>query len=175
MGARRINREIDMVRARIRNAAAALALAGAVALSGCSSTFTAQPYTPGVGTNVDAGPVKARALVLVTEGDSARLTGSIVSLESDTLVSISGQAQDASFNDVGNLTFPQARIDLGANKLVPLTDLNLVTTSGELKPGLTAQLELKFEKSGSATVVVPVLGSKDFYFSTMSPAATPSK
>ncbi|MGA4669022.1 hypothetical protein ACPCG0_04350 [Propionibacteriaceae bacterium Y1923] len=148
---------MDMVKARMRTAAAALALAGVVALGGCTSTFTAQPYTPGIGTNVDAGPVKVRALVLVLDGESAQLTGSIVGLEADTLLGITGHAQDAAFDNLGALSFPDTRIAIAKDKLTPLTDKNLVTQAGDLTLGLTAEITFNFENSGSATVQVPVV------------------
>lgn len=156
-----------MVTARMRSAAAALALAGVVALGGCTSTFTAQPYTPGIGTNIDAGPVKVRALVLVLDGDSARLTGSIVGIESDTLVAIRGYAQDASFTNRGALTFPDARIAVAPNKLTSLTDKSLTTTSPDLTAGLTAEIVLEFEKAGPATLQVPVVSSDHGDYSTL--------
>ena len=156
----------DMVSARMRTAAAALALAGVVALGGCTSTFTAQPFTPGIGTNVDAGPVKVRALVLVLDGDTAQLTGSIVGNESDTLVSITGNAQDASFTNQGDLTFPDARIALSPNKLTSLTDKKLTATSADLVEGLTAEIVFTFEKAGTATVQVPVVSSDHNDYST---------
>lgn len=158
-----------MVSARMRTAAAALALAGVVALGGCTSTFTAQPYTPGIGTNVDAGPVKVRALVLVMDGDTAQLTGSIVGLDTDTLLSISGNAQDAHFNNLGSLSFPDARIAIAKDKLTPLDDKNLVTPTGDLVLGMTARITFTFEKAGEATVLVPVL---DTSHADYSPAAT---
>ncbi|MGA4507903.1 hypothetical protein ACQB6R_02585 [Propionibacteriaceae bacterium G1746] len=150
-----------MVTTRIRTVAAAASLAAVVALGGCVSTFTAQPYTPGVGVNADAGQVKARALVLVLDGQSAHLTGSIVSTEADTLTSVKGTAQDSSFNDLGALTFPDARVAIPSNKLVPLTPQNLVATSPDLKAGLTAKLTLTFDKSGTTTVVVPIVSNEN--------------
>lgn len=156
-----------MVSARMRTAAAALALAGVVALGGCTSTFTAQPYTPGVGTNVDAGPVKVRALVLVLDGEAALLTGSIVGIESDTLVSIKGSAQDAAFKNVGPLTFPDARIAVAANKLTTLTDKNLTATGTGLTAGLTAEIVFEFEKNGTATLQVPVVSSEHSDYSNL--------
>lgn len=162
----------DMVSARMRTAAAALALAGVVALGGCTSTFTAQPYTPGVGTNVDAGPVKVRALVLVLDGDTARLTGSIVGLDSDTLLSIKGNAQDAHFTNLGALTFPDARIAVAPNKLTSLTDKDLTTPAGDLTMGLTAQIVFQFEKAGSATVQVPVVSSENADYRSLAPSGS---
>lgn len=147
--------------ARVRRAAAALAVAGVIALGGCTSTFTAQPYTPGVGVNVDQGDMKTRALVLVVDGEKALLTGAIVSnTEKDTLVKITGQAQDATGKNLGELSFNDAKVEVKPNNLVNLTEKKISTAKGKLTPGFTAELKLEFEKSGTATVVVPVVSTE---------------
>lgn len=163
-----------MTSKRLRHSAAALVVAGLMAFSGCTSTFTAQPYTPGVGTNVDQGPVMVRAMVLVIDGDKAYLTGSIVSHEDDNLTGIQGKAQDGSFKDVADLTFTDAQIEVPTDKLVTLTDKQISTPVGDLKPGLTAQLTLNFEKAGAATLVVPVVDTKHPDYTTFNPSAAAS-
>lgn len=143
-----------------RRGVLALAVVGAVALSGCTSTFTAQPYTPGVGTNVDAGDTKVRALVLVVDGEQAVLTGSLVSIRgNDALTKITGKALDANGNEVGDLTFPDGRIEVKPNTLVKLTDMKLTTPKGKLTPGFNADLTLQFERGGAVDITVPVVST----------------
>lgn len=161
-----------------RRALLAAGVAGAIALSGCSSTFTAQPYTPGVGTNMNRGDVKLRAMVLVVDGDRAWLTGSVVTdQQADTLTGIDGVAQDSSGNELGDgsLTFEAPRIEVPAGGIVDLTKQGVSTEKGKLVPGLNATLTLTFQNAGEATLVVPVVDTEHPDYKTFSPSAPASQ
>lgn len=161
---------------RVRHALAATSAAAVIALSGCSSTFTAQPYTPGVGTNVDQGSMLVRSLVLVVDGERAWLTGAVVSEDgADTLTRITGTAQNSQGEDQdgGALTFPDGQIAVPSGGMVNLTGKNLSTPAGELTPGLTAKLTLHFQQAGDATLVVPVVDKSHPDYATFTPTAQP--
>lgn len=147
--------------ARIRRGAVALAVAGVITLGGCTSTFTAQPYTPGVGTNTDLGEtdaLKLRGMVLVIDGEKAILTGSVVeTMHNDSLTKISGVSLDEKGDPSGDLSFSEAKAELKPNQLVKLTEMKIVTDKGKLVPGYTAKLTFDFQNAGSTDLVVPVV------------------
>lgn len=151
----------------MRRRTLALAVAGVIALGGCTSTFTAQPYTPGVGANVDAGAMKLRSLVIIKDGDNAYLTGALVGQGSgDRLVALRGTTLDASGNPTGGLTFSGGQLEAPADRLVPL---EFPTDGSGLTAGLNVLVEAEFEQHGTTRVVVPVVTKDNPDYATFSP------
>lgn len=166
-----LNRNGSQRRRRVGALAAAAVLAAA--LGGCASTFTAQPYTPGVGVNADLGQnLQVRALVLVVNGTKTYLTGSVVSYQKDTLDKVTGQALDSSGSATGSpldFTGPTSGT-VRANNVYAITDQNVSTPTGDLEAGLTAKVTLQFSKAGSTTVTVPVVDVSNPDYATLKPA-----
>ena len=147
----------------------AAAVVAAATLSGCVSTEVAQPYTPGIGVNSAAQGINLRALTVVAQDGSGRLTGSLDSASGDTLTSISGQATGTNFEDLSELKTGSATIQVPAGTLVNLTGQKITLSSDDLKPGLYARLTFAFEKAGDVTVLVPVVDAEQPDYASAQP------
>ena len=153
-------------------------VAATMLLTGCGfNAQTLQPYTPAHGVNVDAGPIKVRNLVLVSDGAGTNVvSASVLSPVDDRLTDIqvvpilaggdSGTPLDVS---------TAAPIRLPANQLVVLTDPDpLVEASGDLTPGLTARVTLGFASGAQADTIAPIQSFDNSIYSTLSPRPAPS-
>lgn len=153
----------------LRMGAAAMALA-AVALTGCVSTNTARPYTPGVGVNADQSHVKLRGLTVVSNAEGRGvLAGAVDSRRDDTLTKVSGFATDSDFQDQGSLQTGSATISIPAGTLVSLSEQKISLSSEELKPGLYARVVFTFEKAGEVAVLVPVVDAENPDYESIQP------
>lgn len=156
-------------------ACAALALSG---LSACGfNAQTLQPYNPAEGVNADQATVKARNILLVVNlQGSGYLAGAFSSTVDDTFTGASGTAIKADGSPGAALAFSAASIPLPATRLTNLLDSRAVTvTSPDLKPGLSANVTLRFAKAGSITLIVPAVDatSEQYRGVSPSPRATP--
>lgn len=171
---------------RVSRAAAAglLALGVSLGATACGMNVqTLQPYTQADGVNGDVGGyngVQVRSLsVIVDPSGTAFLSGAMISYGGDELTAVSGQALSQDNSPAGSfkVTLPGSKLALPPNQLVILTDGPSAEVSGvQLRPGLTANLNLTFATSGNLSLVVPVIDGAhpDYKSITPSPAASPS-
>lgn len=162
-------------RRRRRGARTVVAGVGlALLLTGCGfDVQTLQPYTPAHGVNVEAGSIKVRNLLVVSD-DSGKgvVSASILSPKADKLVKVEGApikldgSKGAPFTASGS-------VDVPANQLAVLTNgaPAFSVSSADLKPGLTADVKLTFESGATAAVVAPVMSKDSPIYSTIAPAA----
>lgn len=139
-------------------AAGALALTAMVGVTGCQFQ-TLQQYTPADGVNVNVGDVMARNLVIVvTEPGQGVLLGTLVTHQTDTLESVKGFALTPD-GDLGSALQVTSTGTITVEPTEPLLLLGegIRVAASDLRPGLTARVELTFAKGGSVTTVVPVL------------------
>ncbi|MET0692590.1 MAG: hypothetical protein ABWX96_14955 [Propionibacteriaceae bacterium] len=161
-------------------AAVVFSLTLVLTVSACGMDVqTNQPYTPAEGVNFDVGDVHVRNLMILSKADgSGILSGSLVSVERDALVSVAGVPITVNGTDGTALkvTIPDP-VALGNSVLVVLTQRPFITVdSDELVPGLTARLVLTFSSAGESTVIVPIVDGNqpDYATITPTPSASPS-
>lgn len=166
----------------LRTRAAAVVLAGSLLLAGCGvSVQTLQSYTPAQGTNADPQKfLKVRNLLIIASayGAKGRLSGSLASQrDRDALAGITGVAIKADGSEGSALTFSTQSVPLAPGTLVVLTDPpapRIDVTGADLKPGLTAKLDLTFSSGSTTSLVVPVLSANDpVYRGTVPDLVTP--
>ena len=153
-----------------------LAFAGiAVALtaSGCANYEVLKPYQPAAGVQTNAPGMMVRNLMLIGgEGDTAKISGTLIASAADELTSVTGTATKADGTTGSPLTVTSTKVTLPKNKPV---DLGAGTTSvkGVTLGGMTS-LTLNFAKSGPITLTVPVVSPTQMDISPASPAAAAS-
>lgn len=153
-----------------RVAVAAVALAG-LGLGGCANYETLEPYQPAAGIQTDAPGVKVRNLMVVDDGGSMHLAGTLIADEQDSLSKVSGIAlqqnsdpgKELTIGSKGNLTLP-------ANGPVNLADSG-ITVKGDVDPGGMTQISLTFAKAQPLTLTVPVVDATSAGFASSSPSA----
>lgn len=152
-------------------------LAAAMLLTGCGfDAQTLQPYTPAHGVNTEAGVVKVRNLLVVSDGAGNNVvSASVLSSADDRLTDVQIVPVLASGEAGTPLTVSTATpIRLPANQLVVLTDLEpLVQATGELTPGLTARVVMSFASGERADTIAPVQSFENSIYSTLSPKPAP--
>lgn len=150
----------------------------ALGLGGCG--FDAQTLhgdSPGQGVNVDANAIAIRDLVLVmTSEQTARLSGAVVSPESDTLTEVDGypiidEQPGEEFSVSGT------PLTIGADHIVNLThgEDGIMVSSPDLRAGYEAKISLEFASGSQATTRVIVLDTESAVFSSVSPVPTPTR
>lgn len=139
-------------------------------MTGCANYDTLDPYQPAAGVQTDAAGVKVRNLMVVSNGGSMHLAGTVIANADDTLTKISGTALTESGDPAGGLTIsPATSIKLPADKGVKLADSKM-TVKGDVKPGGMTQISLQFGKASPLTMTVPVVDAKAHQINT--PSAT---
>jgi hypothetical protein len=158
-----------------------LAVVLCLTLGACGfNVQTAQVYTPADGVNAEIGGVKVRNLMILSESEgSGFLSASLLSeVQRDSLTDVQGTAQTPE----GPAAQPLS-IEVGSPIVLPPDDLIVLTegapirVSGqELKPGLTADLELTFAEAGTLAITVPVVSTEHGYADALppTPEATPA-
>ena len=152
-----------------RTAAAALALALPLALTGCGANFEAQTYqerTAADGTNSATGAIAIRNLTVLPSdeeervlaaGDDAEVALTLTNdgAEDDRLVEASSPAAaDVEITEGGS---PVSSVDLrrlgttGSELGLTLTGL-----TEDLRPGQNVDITLRFERNGEVRVTAPV-------------------
>ncbi len=138
----------------------------ALALSGCTSFQTLQPYTPAEGVNQEIGSVKVRNLLVIADGSGQGLvSASVIAYSDDSLTTVAGipQKSDGSAGSALVVTPSGLPLTMPANSLFVLTNppTRVAVSSPDLKPGYLATITLTFAKAGPITVVAPVLSSSE--------------
>lgn len=147
----------------------------ALLLAGCGfNAQTLQPYTPAHGVNVDAGSIKVRNLLLVSDTTgNGIVSASLVSSESDQLTQVTGTPNKADGSPGAPLTVSSAgQITLNPNQLVVLTAPSpaITVSSPDLQPGMTAELSLTFASGTTAEATAPVMSFNDPIYATVTPS-----
>lgn len=137
---------------------------------------TNRPYTPADGVNFNVGAaqqIQVRNLLIISaEPGEGVLSATIYAARPDALLAVSGSA-DALDGDGAPLTGTlPAPVPIPVTGFVTLTDLPpIVVRSAALRAGLTAQVTLRFQNAGQATVSVPVMDADISYYETIKPLA----
>lgn len=126
---------------------------------------TLQPYTPALGINVDVGAdhqVKVRNLMVITdEGGRGVVSATLYAERPDQLVAVSGVA-DAMDGDGRPLAAALAApVKVPRLEYVIMTELAdpVVLRGPGLRPGMSAELTLRFRDAGSVTAHVPIMST----------------
>ena len=157
-------------------AAGVIALTALVGAAGCDYQ-TLQPYTPADGVNTAVGDVKVRNLVIVATGDGEGvLLGTLVADSADALESIAGTALQANGDPGAALQFTSTKtLTVSHTEPVQLIDGAIQVTATGLVAGLTAEVELTFTRSGSVTVLVPIMDQASPEYAELDlPSSAPS-
>ncbi len=152
--------------------ALAVGLALALGLTGCGfNAQTLQSDSPGQGVNVDANDIAIRDIVLVVTGEhTGRLTGAILSPDTDKLVSVEGYPlKDGEPGE--QFVTTGAPLSVTGGELFNLTegDKGIMLSSPDLEAGYDAQIEFTFSSGASATTKVVVLDTESMVFSSVTP------
>lgn len=157
-------------------AAGALALSAMVGVAGCQYQ-TLQDYTPaaGVNTAVDGVMVRNLAIVVTGQGEGV-LLGTLVVDRADTLQSVNGVALRQHGEPGAPLQVTSTgEVSVGPGAPVVLLDHAIRISSSDLRPGLTAQVELTFAQAGTVATLVPVMDQQSPEFQDITiPSAEPS-
>lgn len=140
---------------RIRTLLAATALT-AVLATGCTAGDWHYETPPAAGTQADAGPIKARNFVLVTDGTEAALLGTITSFEAVTLEGAVITPQDET-GARGQTTGLAITAEIPRDGALKLDASNAMVSDAALVPGRLAEVTLQFDDGTSITLDVPVL------------------
>ncbi|GAA1390409.1 hypothetical protein [Luteococcus peritonei] len=152
-----------------RVAVAAVALAG-LGLAGCANYETLEPYQPAAGVQTDAPGVKVRNLMVISEGSTMHLAGSLIAAQDDSLSQVAGVALQENSDPGKPLTLgTKGQLKLPAGRTVNLADSN-ITVKGDVRPGGMAQVSLTFAQAQPLTLTVPVLDAEAAGFASASPA-----
>lgn len=144
---------------RIRTLLAAAALT-AVLATGCTAGDWSYDSPPAVGTQADAGPVKARNLVLVTdEAGQAVLLGTITASENVTLQGGVVTPEDANGGNSESVALVVAG-EIPRDGALKLDASNAMVEGADLLPGRLANLTLRFEGGTELTLDVPVYSTE---------------
>lgn len=160
--------------ARLRPVAVASALVLGLGMAGCANYETIEPYQPAAGIQTDAPGVKVRNLMVLSEGGSMQLAGTLIADADDKLEKIAGTALKANSDEAGPLTVASKAIELPAVERVNLADENIKVTGDDVKPGGMTKLSLDFAKAGSLELTVPVVDAKSAGFASASSEASSS-
>lgn len=151
--------------ARLRPVAVATALVLGLGLSGCANYETLEPYQPAAGIQTNAPGVKVRNLMVISDGDTMHVAGTLIADAEDELKKVSGTALKASGDQAGPLTIESKTVKLPAVQNVNLADSKM-TVKGEVKAGGMTELSLEFGKAAPLTLTVPVIDAKSAGFAT---------
>lgn len=144
-----------------RRLLSAIALGACVAVtSGCSSFATLAPYTPAAGVQTNQDGIKVRNLLLVPDGDQARMVGTLIASEDDSVTNLTAQPLKPDNEPSGSASTSSPDLQLPAGEAVSLSDSG-ATVTGDFVPGLLVELTMNFEKSGDVTLLVPVMSPDD--------------
>ena len=115
--------------------------------------------------------MKVRNLVVVADGSQGYLSGTLVGVKGVTITGVRGypikldgtQGQMLTVTDVG-------QISVNPNKITVLTDGSFIrVTSPDLRPGLTAEVELSFSQGQPIKTIVPVIDNSHTTFEDIRP------
>ena len=112
-----------------RVAVAAVALAG-LGLGGCANYETLEPYQPAAGIQTDAPGVKVRNLMVVDDGGSMHLAGTLIADEQDSLSKVSGIALQQNSDPGKELTIGSVSTERAKLEPDPANPRYLVTVRG---------------------------------------------
>ena len=152
-------------RRRLGASLAALVLVTGLA-SGCTAGDWRYDIPPAAGVVEDAGPVKARNIMLLANGEGQGLIlGSLFTNEPVELegVAVAGEQSDGSYAEpvdvavTGKLGIQQA-FDFGGE--------DSIVEGAQLNPGMLAAVLLKFSDGTSMTLETPVVSSEDPDYAT---------
>lgn len=147
-------------RRRIGSSLAALVLVTGLA-SGCTAGDWRYDAPPAAGVLQDAGPVKARNVMMLADSEGkGLLMGSLFADEQVELVgaAVAGERPDGSFGEPVSLAITGT---IGVEEAFVLGGKDSVVAGAELQPGLLAAVQLNFSDGTSMTVQTPVVSSED--------------
>ncbi|GAB3818649.1 hypothetical protein GCM10028820_21350 [Tessaracoccus terricola] len=144
---------------RIRTVLAAVAMT-AVLATGCTAGDWHYESPPAAGTQADAGPVKARNFVIVTdESGAAVLLGTISTFEAIALQGGTVTPQDEQ-GGRGESTALTVTADLPRDGALQLDASNAMLEGVAAVPGRLAEVALQFDDGTSLTLDVPVFSTE---------------
>lgn len=144
---------------RIRTVLAAVAMT-AVLATGCTAGDWHYESPPAAGTQADAGPVKARNFVIVTDDSGAAvLLGTISTFEAIGLQGAVVTPQDAQ-GERGETTALVITAELPRDGALKLDASNAMLEGAEVVPGRLAEVTLQFDDGTSLTLDVPVFSTE---------------
>lgn len=143
---------------RIRTLLAATALT-AVLATGCTAGDWRYDSPPAAGTQADAGPVKARNLVLVTDGSQATLLGTLSTFEAVSLQGAVVTPEDAD-GGRGQSIAVAVTADIPRDGTLKLDASNTTLEGAPLLPGRLAEVSLQFDGGLGMTLDVPVFSTE---------------
>ncbi len=150
---------------RLRTAAAILAAAIALTLSGCTATGddaqTNQQYQPGVGANLRTGQVKLYNALAVDNGDGTATVSAVVANTSDEPQKLDGVTARHGDGEVEVETAPAI---IGAGDSFNTGPAATAVLRGDtVKAGTYVTLTLTFDRAGDVTIDVPVVTRTEMY------------
>lgn len=145
--------------------AATFAVAITLGTSACSFA-TLDGVTPGAGSNTQAHGIEVMNVVLVGNGNKARLIASVQTSQDDTLVSVGGAPKSADGSDATPYQSVQVNLPTPASTLVVLDPKGYTLTSPDSKPGLTADVTFTFAKEGTVTIPAVITGQANPDYTT---------
>ncbi len=145
--------------ARGARVAAAACLGLTIALTGCVNHETSTPYQPAAGVQTNAAGMQVRNLMFVSDGGtSAKLQGTLISAQDDTLKSITGTSLNSDNSEKSPLSLAIKDVAMKQGQPVNLAAQKVVA-SGVTAGGMT-KLTLTFAKAEQITMMVPVVDAK---------------
>lgn len=129
--------------------------------SGCTAGDWRYDVTPAAGVVQDAGPVKARNIMLVADSEGkGLLLGFLFSSEQVELVgaAVAGQQVDG---DYGQPVIVDVTGQIGVEEPLELGGEDSIVEGADLEPGLLAAVLLEFSDGTSMTVETPVVSADE--------------
>jgi len=147
-------------RHRIGASLAALVIVTGLA-SGCTAGDWRYDVTPAAGVVEDAGPVKARNIMLLADDEGrGLLLGSLFTSEPVELegVAVAGEQTDGSYVEPVDVSVTG---ELGTQEAFRFGGEDSIVEGAELRPGMLAAVLMQFSDGTSMTVETPVVSSED--------------
>ena len=145
---------------RIGASLAALVIVGGLA-SGCPAGDWRYDIPPAAGVVEDAGPVKARNIMVLADSDgTGLLLGSLFSSEPVELEGavVAAQQQDGSYADPVEV---DVNGTIGVGDALDFGGTDSIVEGADLVAGMLAEISLQFSDGTSLTVETPVASAQD--------------
>ncbi|MGO1384161.1 MAG: hypothetical protein ACTHWA_05590 [Arachnia sp.] len=129
--------------------------------SGCTAGDWRYEVTPAMGVVQDAGPVKARNIMLLAdESGKGLLMGSLFASEAVELqgVAVAGEQTDGSYAEAVNV---EVTGELGTQEAFRFGGQDSIVEGTELRAGMLATVLMQFSDGTTLTLNTPVVSSDD--------------
>ena len=147
-------------RRRLGASLAALVLVTGLA-TGCTAGDWRYEIPPAAGVVKDAGPVKARNIMLLADDEgNGLLLGSLFTNQPVELegVAVAGEQPDGSYADPVDVSVTGK---IGIQEALDFGSADSIVEGAELNPGMLAAVLLRFSDGTSMTLETPVVSSED--------------